>query len=235
MKRKYRFLWIIAFFLITVILWNVEGGYYILYPFTILGTWFHEMAHGLTAILMGASFSRLQLFDNGSGVAEYSYTSLYLGNIGTALIAAAGPIGPTLAGTVFFRASVTTKYSKIVLLALSILLAFSFVVWLRPIVSVGALIVLCFAAVIAYAALKKKADTWAIVLQFLGVQAFASVYMSIGYLFSSGGNIGSSSFSSDTQVIADNLLLPYWVWAALLLVFSAYMFYASLRYVIKKS
>jgi hypothetical protein len=31
----------------TVVLWQFAAGRYLLYPFTILATWFHEMGHGL--------------------------------------------------------------------------------------------------------------------------------------------------------------------------------------------
>lgn len=235
MKRKTRLIWLISFFTITIVLWNFPFGYYILYPFTILGTWFHEMAHGLTAILMGADFNRLQLFPNGSGVAQFSYSSLFLGRLGSAIIAGAGPIGPTIAGVLFLLSSLNQKATKIVLIILSLFLFISFLVWVRPIFSIGALIVLLFGLLTAFIALKSKPEIQELFLQFLGVQSFASVYMSIGYLFSSGGDISGSSFSSDTQVIAENLLLPYWFWAALLLAFSAYMFYFSMKKIIKKT
>ncbi len=68
-------------------------------------------------------------------------------------------------------------------------------------------------------------------LQFLAVQAFASVYLSIDYLFSSGGVIGSKTFVSDTAVIEQNLFLPYWFWGGLIVTFSVVMFVVSVRYI----
>lgn len=44
------FTWLMAAALVTVVLWQIPQGDYILYPFTILATWFHEMGHGLAAI-----------------------------------------------------------------------------------------------------------------------------------------------------------------------------------------
>lgn len=233
MTRKNRIIWITAFFIITIVLWNFPIGYYILYPFTILGTWFHEMSHGLTAIIMGANFNRLQLYPNGSGVAQFSYSSLFLGRLGNAIIAGAGPIGPTLAGTLFFFASLKPKWSKSSLIILSLIMLISLVLWVRPVFSIGFFMILIFLMIFFYISIRTKAEIQSIILQFLGVQAFASVYMSIGYLFSSGGVVGESSFSSDTQVIADNLLLPYWFWAILLLAFSVYMFYLSSKAILK--
>ncbi|XDE62872.1 M50 family metallopeptidase [Arthrospira platensis BEA 1257B] len=56
----------------TIILWQFYWGNYVLYPFSILATWFHEMGHGLTAILLGGNFHKLLLFPNGSGLAYNS-------------------------------------------------------------------------------------------------------------------------------------------------------------------
>ncbi len=48
----------------------------------------------------------------------------------------------------------------------------------------------------------------------LGVQACISTWQQTGYLFSQGGTIAGQSQRSDTQAIADLLLLPYWFWGA---------------------
>ena len=55
---------------IVIALPSLPFGNYLVYPFTILTTWFHEMGHGLTALVMGQDFVRLQIFANGSGLAE---------------------------------------------------------------------------------------------------------------------------------------------------------------------
>ena len=44
---------------VSVLLWQTRIGSLVLYPFTILATWFHEMGHGLAAMLTGSSFERL--------------------------------------------------------------------------------------------------------------------------------------------------------------------------------
>ena len=57
--------------LATIIIWQVPYGHQILYPFTLLATYAHEMGHGLAAMLTGADFEQLVLFPNGSGFARY--------------------------------------------------------------------------------------------------------------------------------------------------------------------
>lgn len=53
--------------LVSVLLWQISLGSLLLYPFTILATWFHEMGHGLAAMLTGSRFERLLIFSDGSG------------------------------------------------------------------------------------------------------------------------------------------------------------------------
>ena len=43
------------------------------YPFLLLGTWFHEMGHGITALILGGKFEYLEIYSNGGGVAYTSY------------------------------------------------------------------------------------------------------------------------------------------------------------------
>jgi hypothetical protein len=82
---RMRLLGLIGAAIATIALWQVPGGNYILYPFTILATWFHEMAHGLMAFLLGGKFDRLIIFPNGSGIAYYS-GPLFLEPISTVLV-----------------------------------------------------------------------------------------------------------------------------------------------------
>ena len=75
----------------SIILWQTTIGSLVLYPFTILATWFHEMGHGLAAMLTGASFERLLIFPDGSGVAQ-SIRAADASALTGALIAASGPL-----------------------------------------------------------------------------------------------------------------------------------------------
>lgn len=224
-----------AFGAITIILWNVPGGGLILYPFTLLGTWFHEMAHGIAAILMGGNFQQLVIFPNGSGYAQFTYSSLFLGILGKSFVAAAGPIGPSIAGALFITASVSKKATEWTLYFFSAMLIVSSLIWVRPLISWGFLFVLLFSVLITFIAFKANLKFKVLALQFLAVQAFISVYQSIGYLFSSGAFVDGSPNMSDTQVIADNLLLPYWFWGALILAINLLLIYISFKYFFKKT
>lgn len=230
-EKKKALLGLLIFAVITAIMWQFTAGRYVLYPFTILGTWFHEMAHGLTAMLLGGSFHQLEIYSNGSGLAMHS-GSLLFGSVGSAIVAAAGPIGPTVAGSLFILSSQNQKTAKVALIILGLLLVISPVIWIRSIF--GFLIILGFGLATLIIAFQGKKQLRSFAVQFLGVQAILSLYLSVGYLFSRGAVVGGRTYLSDTAVIQEHLFLPYWFWAAIILVVSLIMVIYSILTVYKK-
>ncbi|MFH0958091.1 MAG: M50 family metallopeptidase [Pseudomonadota bacterium] len=223
-NQKVRLWGLIGAAIATVALWQIPGGNYILYPFTILATWFHEMAHGLMAFAMGGTFQKLVIFSNGSGMAYYS-GPLFFEPISTVLVAAAGPMGPPLAGASFIMASRNSKASSIILKSLGIFLLFSALLWVRSLFGFVAVVILG-AAVFAISFIKSE-GTRNFAVQFIGVQACVATYLQIGYLFSySADPMGIS----DTGRIQQILFLPYWFWGALIVVGSIFLLIASLRF-----
>ena len=215
--------WLIAAAIATAFLWQLPGGDYILYPFTILATWFHEMGHGLMALLLGGQFQKLEIFSNGSGVATYGIQSS-LGPIVPAIIAAAGPMGPPIAGAALILASRSFRAATLSLKILGSFLLFSTLIWVRS--WFGLLAIPLLGLIILGIAL--KAPRWAqgFVIQFLGVQACVSTYHQLDYLFSqSAGSLGLS----DTAQMQRYLLLPYWFWGGLMAIASLVILVQSLR------
>jgi len=215
--------WLIAAAIATTILWQVPGGDYILYPFTILATWFHEMGHGLMALLLGGQFQKLEIFNNGSGVATYGIQRS-LGPIGPAIVAAAGPMGPPIAGAALILASRSFRAASLSLKILGSFLLFSTLIWVRS--WFGLVAIPLLGLIILGIAL--KAPRWAqgFVIQFLGVQACISTYHQLDYLFSySAGSLGLS----DTAQMQRYLLLPYWFWGGLMAIASLVILVQSLR------
>lgn len=212
---------------LTLLLWLfVPFGRFVLYPFIILGTWFHEMGHGLTALLFGANFSHLEIFSNGSGVAYY-YGNVFLGRIGNAVIAAAGPIAPTLTGYIFIAASRDIKKSRRLTFIFSILLAVSVIIWVRSIF--GILVISLFAAIFFIVSVYGSPKLNKFVCQFIGIQAFLSMYLSINYLFSSKGTTDMGTYYSDTYVMQQMLFLPYWLWALAIIALSLFLIFLSFK------
>lgn len=214
--------WLVVAALITVMLWQMPFGGLMLYPFTILATWFHEMGHGLTALLLGGQFYKLEIFANGSGVAYHSGA----GRLTSALVAAGGLLGPPIAGSLFILSGRSASLSRKVLGVLAILLIVSTVIWVRT--GFGWLILPMIAVVLGAIAYKGPDWLQPMVIQFLGVQACISTYRQLDYLFMNNAQIGGQVMTSDTGHIAQALLLPYWVWGTLIAGFSFVLLLVSL-------
>jgi hypothetical protein len=221
---KIRLFGLIGASIVTIALWQVPGGNYILYPFTILATWFHEMAHGLMAFAMGGKFQRLIILPNGSGMAYYS-GPLFLEPISTVLVAAAGPMGPPLAGAGLIMASRNPKASSIILKFMGIFLLISALVWVRSLF--GFIAVAVMGAIVVGISFTRSQGIRNFAVQFIGVQACVATYFQIGYLFIySAGPLGIS----DTGRIQQILFLPYWFWGLLMAGASLFILIASLRF-----
>ncbi|MBH8556401.1 M50 family metallopeptidase [Nostocaceae cyanobacterium CENA357] len=215
--------WLTGAAIATILLWQVPGGDYILYPFTILATWFHEMGHGLMALILGGQFQKLQIFSSGSGVATYGISRSW-GTIGPALVAAAGPMGPPLAGAALILASRSFKAASLSLKILGSFLLLSTVIWVRSLFGLVAIPLLGLIIL----GISLKAPRWmqGFAIQFLGVQACISTYHQLNYLFSySAGPLGLS----DTGQMQQYLFLPYWFWGGLMAIASLVILVQSLR------
>ncbi len=215
--------WLIVAAIATVVLWQIPGGNYILYPFTILATWFHEMGHGLAAILLGGKFQQLQIFPNGSGVAYHSGT-LFLGPIGRAIVAAAGPMGPPIAGAILILASRSFKNASLSLKILGSFLIISTFIWVRSLF--GLVAIPLIGLMILGIALRAPQWIQGFAVQFLGVQACVSTYLQLDYLFSASAGPG---LHSDSAQIQQQLFLPYWFWGGLMAIASLLILVQSLR------
>jgi hypothetical protein len=200
---------------LTLVIWQLPYGRLILYPLSILATYAHEMGHGFTALLMGASFEKLELFADGSGRAFWSGE---VGRIGRALIAAGGLVGPSIAGATGLALTSRPRLARHLLFALGCLMLLSIVLVVRSLF--GFVFVTMFALLFIAFARAAGGRHAPLVLQLVGVNLCLAIFQDVRYMFSEGGVIAGVKHLSDTAVIADALLLPYWFWGALTAVFS---------------
>lgn len=202
-------------------------GNYLIYPFTILTTWFHEMGHGLTAMLLGYDFELLKIFPDGSGFAQ-SYSEGPESAVASALVSAGGPLGPSMIGSGLILASSRIKYWRPTLIGLAAAIALSTSIWVR---STTGIVVLPLIAV-ALVAISLRGPDWLVrfSLQFLGILAAMGMFRDWDYLFSRSAVIDGQVMLSDTGAIAEVLLLPYWFWAIAIIIVSGAMIGASLKY-----
>ncbi|MEQ8771627.1 MAG: M50 family metallopeptidase [Erythrobacter sp.] len=213
--------------IVVIALPALPFGTYLIYPFVILTTWFHEMGHGLTAVLFGQHFERLVIYANGSGVAE-SFVAGDASRLTHAAIAAGGPLAPSFAGAVLIVASAHARAWRPALWLTAGAIVLSVAIYVRS--SVGVSVLPLVAALLGLIAWRAPAGFVRFSLQFLGVLGAMSMLRDFDYLFTERTVIAGRSMLSDTGQIEAALGLPHWVWAGLILGLSAMMVGASLRY-----
>lgn len=230
--RNPRLLWLLLSAFVTVALWQIPFGNFLLYPFTILATWFHEMGHGLTAIALGGQLSKLSIFSNGSGLAHIR-GPIAFGSLGSALVSAGGLMGAPIAGSILLISARERKMARRALFVLGMLLIISTLIWVRTLI--GFLILLFLGSVIVYLALETVVWLQTVVVQFLGIQACVSSYRQLDYLFSNNAIIGGQTMLSDTGNISKMLILPHWFWGTLLAILTFLILIESLQFACKPS
>ncbi|MGB6296451.1 MAG: M50 family metallopeptidase [Rivularia sp. (in: cyanobacteria)] len=208
--------------IVTGIMWQNPSGKKILYPLTLLSTWYHEMAHGLMATILGANFTKLKIFANGNGLAQYRYRgSLFLGSIGNVLVSAAGPMGPPIIGAGFILASRSWQTAQQLLIILGSFMLISVLIWVRT--GIGVFAISLLGLITLGIGLEASPEIKVFAIQFLGVQACISTFRDFNYVFRyCDGN-------SDTAQIAKVLILPHWFWGILITIASLFLLIQSLR------
>ena len=224
--RRERGLLLLGIALASILLWQTALGSLLLYPFTILATWFHEMGHGIAAMLTGRGFERLLIFADGSGVA-LSLRPADGYRLTDALVAASGPLGPAIAGALLIVSSRSPTATQGALAVLGVALVVSTAIWVRS--PTGWLVLPALGLASGVLALRGSVPWRSFVIRLLGVQAAISAWQQFGYLFSPGGNVGGRLHRSDTGAIADVLLLPYWFWGAVISAAILAMLWCSFR------
>ena len=191
------------------------GLAWIAWPLQLLATLFHELGHGLAAILCGGQFVRLDVFADGSGVASTLGSGSRLSR---AVIAAGGPLAPPLAALGLFLAARNAASARVALLILAGVLLLTLVLWLRT--AVG--IVLVLAVLVALLALLRWGTPLAIQAGacFLAIELSLAAFASADYLFTAHADTGAGRMPSDTGQIAQALFAPHWFWGGLIAVIS---------------
>lgn len=199
-------------------------------PLIWLSTLCHELAHGLAALLAGGELVQLSVYADGSGVATHRgvYSALE-----RAFIAAAGPLGPALAGLVLLASLRHRRGARLLLGFAAATLLVVLVLWVRNLF--GLAFVTGLMVSIGLAAAYAPDRLLYLAAGFLGVQMGLSTFSNMDYLFSAGALTGTGALPSDTQQIADTLGLTYWLWGGLLALLSVATVVLGLWISVRKS
>lgn len=195
----------------TLLLYNIPFlGRVLARPLVLLSTLAHEMGHGLTAVLLGGRFQRLEMWMSGAGIAEMDLEGF--GRIREGLTIAGGLVGPAVAAALCFLLGRTGRGARACLWGLGGLLLLAEVLVVRNLfgfVFVGLVLAACFLA-----ASRLTPDGAQLAVVFVGVQLALSVFSRADYLFTRGATNPQGSFPSDVMQMQRLLFLPYWFWGA---------------------
>lgn len=209
----------------SVVLPRIPYGRNLLYPFALLGTWAHEMGHGVMAVLLGGSFERLEIYRSLGGVAFFAG----VGSFGTVLVSAAGLLGPAIAGALVIVYGSRPRTARWVLLALGIVVALSVLLVVRN--GFGILALSLIGAALVAIGVRWPGTVGLAATQLIGVQLCLASWGTLDYMFTKNFTRGGQTVDSDSQNIADVLLLPYWFWGGLIAALSvailAFAFYRA--------
>ncbi|TAJ14757.1 M50 family peptidase [Marinilabiliaceae bacterium JC017] len=201
----------ILLLILTIILYTtlklfIPFGGLILYPITLLVTFFHETGHALFALLTGGSVIGIQINGDGSGYARLA------GGI-QLLVLPGGYIGSALWGNLLlYIALYKEKYSRPIIYFLIAILTFSALFWFN---SIGTtILLLVFAAALVWIS-KQSHTIISNTLLVLGTTSLIYIIMDFN-----GGP--SSDLARFTAMIP---ILPKFLWATLWLAAVLYLTY----------
>lgn len=188
----------------TLVLYLIPYGRVLARPLLLLSTLAHEMGHGITTLLLGGRFNRLEMWLNGAGVAHLSVDGF--GRIRQALTMAGGLVGPAVAAAVCFSLGKTGHGARACLVGLGLLLVAAEVLVVRNVFGFGFVGLLAAICLFTVARSTPEHAQWLVV--FVGVQLALSVFSRADYLFARAAGI----YPSDVMQMQQVLFLPYWFW-----------------------
>ena len=214
MEAKRARIALLASALITLALYSLPQGRYVIYPLLLLSTFVHELGHGLTALLVGGEFFSLRIWADGSGIAMMYVEPGWR----SALASAGGLAGPAIAAALCFLAARSARLSRF---SLWIFGAFCLVVALWVVRNpVGWAVAGVTGTVCILIARFGNDEVRRVSLVFFAIQLALSVFSNSDYLFKKSAKTGAGLGASDVSNIADHLFGPYWFWGFVVGVFS---------------
>lgn len=169
-------------------------------PFKWLESYFHEISHGLAAVLTGGTIVQIQLFPNGAGLCTTRGGS-------SLLISLMGYGGAILwGGLLYSLASMHRNVARVFSVILLCLLGVSILLWVRDILTLFIILVLVFliAAQLKFSSHKLLQK----LLQVAGLLVLINSLMSPLYLL-------DGQARGDGAALADMTLIPEVVWVVL--------------------
>jgi hypothetical protein len=201
------------FFILLIVAIVIKQLPLISIPFNWLESYFHEVSHGIAAILTGGNVLQIQLFANGAGLCTTQ------GGIGF-VISFAGYAGATLWGWGIYRlASAHQKVAQIFSVLILLLLFSSIVFWGRDLLTWFILGVLAGLFLLTFKL--KKIHYLQRLMQLFGLLILLNSLSSPSYLLD-GRHLGDGAALSSMTLIPEIIWVLIWFSIALLALYSLY-------------
>jgi hypothetical protein len=200
-----------------LVLWRLPYVSTLVYPLRLLGTFVHELAHGLTALGTGGEFRRFTVEPDLSGLAWSAGGWRWM-------VSSAGYVGSTLFGGVLMLLATRGVPSRALLMIGGVLLGVLCAFFVRNVF--GVVTGLSLAAVLVLAGFWLK-ENWADgVLMVISLQLILDACNSLVYLIRISGD---DTVRTDALNMAQATGVPAVVWACVWMVFSQVMLFVVLR------
>lgn len=208
--------------LVLLVLWQVPGVGFVVYPFRLFGTFVHEISHGLAALITGGDFHRFTVSPDLSGLAWSSGGWRWV-------ISSAGYIGSAVFGGLLILLAARGFSSRALLLALGVILAVLCLLFVRNLFGIATGLGLAGLLLLAGARLRPP---WSdLTLLVLALQLVLDGFNSLFTLLRLSA---ASNVQTDAMSMAQATGVPALVWTIVWAGISAAMLVAALHAAYRK-
>ena len=188
---------------IITLLWRVSVASWLVYPFRLLGTFVHELCHGVAALVTGGEFLRFAVHADLSGLAWSRGGTRWV-------VASAGYVGSALWGGVLLVLAARDVSPRLLLYAMSAALLSLSLLLVGNVFGLLAATLLSSALFFAGRYLSVGASLW-----WLRLLAVMLTFDSVGSLFDLLWSSGNGGATTDAHLMAQATGVPAIIWSLL--------------------
>ncbi len=190
---------LVGIVVVVALLWDTRA----VYPLKILVVFFHEMSHGLAALLTGGSIERIEVVAAEGGLCVTRGGSRFV-------ILTAGYLGSLVWGGVILLLASRTRLDRAVALALGGILLLVSLLWVRPFAGFGFLFGLGTSAVLIAIGLFLPEEVSDYLLRIVGLTSCLYAVLDI-----KSDILDRPGVRSDAVMLAEATHIPSLVWGIL--------------------
>lgn len=204
---------------VSVVLWFLPFLRWLTVPLQYLNTHIHEAWHALAAVGTGGFVHHIEVHANGNG-------ETYTAGGSNFLISSAGYLGASIVGALVIAFARTPKAARVGLISLSVVMAYSLIVWVRTDMF-GMVSALGWILALWGMAIYLSDENRLFAAQFLGVQQCLNSIQSLFFLVHISG---FGERHSDAGNMQELTRIPAIVWSVLWCLASLLLMFFALRF-----